>query len=168
MNRFNGITEPTPRGHWFCSKHTAAVALALLACCSPLLLRMTILAETVDPQPVAHTEPDSAMTDMTGTWFYHSAGDKEQMSIYDDGYVFIHYANGSTEETRLDSGTMEYDGARVELVLLDDKTLFQTGKSIAKQWQRIDSQPRAELLHSLTAAAAHPQGAIQSGQECSY
>ncbi|GMU20052.1 MAG: hypothetical protein AMXMBFR13_01530 [Phycisphaerae bacterium] len=100
---------------------------------------------------------------ITGTWFFHNPeGDDEQMAIFANGRVVVLYSNGHRDETRLVDGTVElaeYDGLKTALSPLPDGSLIQRSgpaQGLAKIWERIDPEPRTEMLRPLTGKPTPP------------
>lgn len=98
--------------------------------------------------------------EMVGTWFFNNpSGDEEQMSIFPDGRVVVIYSNGHRDEIKLKDGVIEfkeYGGLKGKLRLAEADVILQrsanpdSGGEFIKSWERIDEEPKTELLRSLT------------------
>jgi beta-lactamase regulating signal transducer with metallopeptidase domain len=101
---------------------------------------------------------------MVGTWFFDNPqGDDEQMAVFPDGRVVVLYSNGHKDQPRYVDGFIElaeYAGAKCKMVVQEDGTLVQyfnytEKEQFAKRWNRIDIQPRTNLLRSLTGPSSN-------------
>lgn len=105
---------------------------------------------------ISSGDEEAVPDDMIGTWFFfNSAGDDEQMSIFNGGRVLVQYSNGHVDETTLSEGRLgplnEY-GSEGSLLRLEGGELIQHAEpgGYGKTWAKLDRKPQVALLRPLT------------------
>ncbi|MBN1818729.1 MAG: LysM peptidoglycan-binding domain-containing protein [Sedimentisphaerales bacterium] len=115
---------------------------------------------TIEPMPIESSNP-TLPEELVGTWFFENPrGDGEQMAIFPDGRVVVLYSNGHKDmDTLSPDHTIRLNeyGLRFKIEASQEPDVLYVRwdgpggmGGMAKMFQRIDLEPKTELLRPLT------------------